>query len=518
MFNIKKHINHWFTMISPPVFFGAAGMVLAIIIFGAGWTQTASKVFNNILTFITDTFGWYYLLIVTFFLFFVIWLYFSPYGKIRLGGDKSKPEFSLLAWFSMLFAAGMGMGLIFWGVAEPITHYNHPPNADPQSIQALREAMRFTFFHWGFHPWAIYIIFGLGIAYFHFRHGLPLAPRSLLFPIFGKRTWGPIGHVTDVFCTVGTLLGVATSLGLGAMQINSGFNAIIDMPYNTRSQLIIIAIITLVATISTITGVGRGIRILSMTNILLMFIMLLFVFFAGPTLYIIKLFVTTLGDYVQHILGTSMWVDLRAGSDWQSKWTLFYWGWWISWCPFVGIFIARISKGRTIREFVLYVFLVPTLVTFFWLAVFGGTALHIEQFGDGGLSAIVDDNVAMSLHALLEHLPLVKISHWLGLLLIIIFFITSSDSGSLVDDMVTSGGHPNPPALQRAFWGISEGATAAALLLAGGLSALQTAAISSGLPQSLLVIACCYSLVKALRVDNAQKGIPAQEKLEKGTK
>jgi choline/glycine/proline betaine transport protein len=243
---------------------------------------------------------------------------------------------------------------------------------------------------------------------------------------------------------------------------------------------------------STVSGVGRGIKYLSLTNIGFMFLLLLFVFFAGPTIYQLKIFVTTLGDYVQNIIQTSFWIDLRQGNDWQSNWTLFYWGWWISWSPFVGIFVARISKGRTIREFVLYVFLVPTLVTFLWFAVFGGTALHIELFGNGGISSVVEENVSMSLNALLGNLPLSSITQWMGLILIIIFFITSSDSGSLVDDMVTSGGHPNPPAAQRIFWGFSEGAAAAVLLVAGGLNALQTASISAGLPQSILVLAATY--------------------------
>lgn len=501
---------------NPPVFFGAGGFVLAIIVFGGVWTETAGNVFSTMLSFITKYFGWYYVLIVSFFLFFVIWLYFSPYGKIRLGGEDSKPEFSRFAWFTMLFAAGMGMGLIFWGVAEPIKHYMNPPTAEAQTYEALKEGMRFSFFHWGFHPWAIYIIFGLGIAYFHFRHKLPLAPRSLLYPLLGKRMDGWMGHVTDAFCTVGTLLGVATSLGLGAMQINSGFNALIGTPYSTQTQVTIIIVITLIATTSTVTGVGKGIKYLSITNIVIMFFLLAFVLFAGPTLYTLKIFISTFGDYVSKIVDTSFWIDVRKGSDWQDTWTLFYWGWWISWSPFVGIFIARISKGRTIREFVLYVFLVPSIVTFFWFAVFGGTALHIELFEGGGIASVVEENVAVSLHALLDKLPFAYITQWIGLLLIIIFFITSSDSGSLVDDMVTSGGHPNPPAAQRIFWGFSEGAAAAVLLLAGGLTALQTASISAGLPQSILVVAAAISLVKALRVDVKTKGVPKTERLKKG--
>lgn len=498
-------------MMNPPVFFGAGGFVLAVIVFGGIWTSTATIVFETTLHFITTYFGWYYVLIVFFFLLFVIWLFFSPYGGIRLGKDNEQPEFSKLAWFTMLFAAGMGMGLIFYGVAEPIEHYYKPPTADPETAGALKEAMRFSFVHWGFHPWAIYIIFGAGIAYFHFRVGLPLAPRSLLYPIFGNNIKGVLGHVTDAFCTVGTLLGVATSLGLGAMQINSALKSLLTVPYNIETQILITIIITAVAVTSTISGLGRGIKYLSMTNLAVMFLLMLFVFFAGPTLYIVKLFITSLGDYIHQFIPTSLWLDPRANSEWQTNWTLFYWGWWISWCPFVGVFIARISKGRTIREFVFYVFLVPTIVTFLWFSIFGGTALYLDIHNNAGIHNVVDGNLSMSLNALLDELPIAIISKWLGLLLVIIFFITSSDSGSLVDDMVTSGGHPDPPVLQRAFWGISEGAAAATLLLAGGLQALQTAAISSGLPQSFLVIATAIALVKALRVDGNTQGVPHKE-------
>ncbi len=503
-------------MMNPPVFFGAAGFVIVLIVFGSIWTELAGRIFEQTLTFITDYLSWYYVLIVTFFLLFVIWLYFSNYGRIRIGGQDAKPEFSRFGWFSMMFAAGTGIGLVFWGVAEPIMHYSTPPRAQPETMEALKEGMRFSFFHWGFHAWAIYIIFGMAIAYFHFRHKLPLAPRSLFYPLIGDKAWGPAGHFIDAFSTVGTLLGVATSLGLGAMQINSGFNALIEIPDNTRNQVIIIAVITAVATTSTITGVKKGIRFLSKANLVLMISLLVFVFIAGPTLYHLRLFLTTFGDYLQHLVEMSLWVDVRPESEWQDRWTIFYWGWWISWCPFVGIFIARISKGRTIREFILSVMFIPSLLTFLWFSIFGGTALHLELAGNHSVSQTVSENVSMSLHALLAELPLADITQWTGLLLVIIFFITSSDSGSLVDDMVTSGGHPNPPPVQRAFWGVSEGAAAAVLLVSGGLNALQTASISAGLLQSIFLIIACISLFKALRIDSRTEGIPSKKKLKKG--
>ena len=492
-------LREWRDGVCPPVFFSAAAFNIALILFAGLWTDTAGRVFAATLHFITNVFGWYYVLATAGFLVFVLWLLFSRHGNIRLGQKDEQPQFSRLAWLAMLFAAGMGMGLVFWGVAEPLHHYQDPPIATSMTSEAAGEAIRFSFFHWGLHPWAVYVVFGLGIALLHFRNGLPLAPRTLLYPLFGQRIYGWLGHVTDAFCTVGTLLGVATSLGLGAMQINAGLTRLAGIEYVTHVQILIIVLITMVATTSTISGVSRGIKYLSIVNIVLMVLFLSFVFLMGPTLYSLKIFFSGVGDYLLNLVGTSFWIDIRSDSEWQSNWTLFYWGWWISWSPFVGIFIARISQGRTVREFILLVLLVPTLVNFFWFAVFGGTALHVERFGGGGLAGPVTQNIAMSLHLLLEHLPWTEVMQWSGLMLVVIFFITSSDSGSFVDDMVTSGGNPNPPVANRVFWGVSEGAAAAVLLLSGGLKALQAASISAGLPQSILLILGCVGLVKTLR-------------------
>ncbi len=500
LIHIKNSLQEWRDGISPPVFFSAAAFNIALIIFAGLWTNTAGLVFSATLDFITDVFGWYYILTTSGILGFVLYILFSRYGNIRLGKDNEPPPFSTFSWLAMLFAAGMGMGLVFWGVAEPLYHFKDPPHAAPRSDQALLEAIRFSFFHWGLHPWAIYVIFGLGIALLHFRHHLPLAPRSLLYPLFGKHIFGWLGHVTDAFCTIGTLLGVATSLGLGAMQINAGLARLTGIEYIVHTQILIVVLITCVATASTVSGVSRGIKYLSILNVLLMFLLLGFVFLTGPTLYQVKTLFIGMGDYFLNIVPTSLWIDFRADSHWQSNWTLFYWGWWISWSPFVGIFIARISRGRTIREFVLYVLLIPTLMNFLWFSVFGGSALYVERL-EGTLSSPIQENVAMSLHVLLEHLPGTTVMQWVGLLLIVIFFITSSDSGSFVDDMVTSGGNPNPPVANRVFWGISEGAAAAVLLLAGGLKALQAASISAGLPQSILLILACIGIPKTLRGD-----------------
>lgn len=496
---IREFLNNWGKEINPPVFAGAGGLVIAFIVFGGIWTATARQVFDQVLSFISTNFGAYYVYLTLGVLLFVLALALSPAGKIRLGDQGEEPEFKRLPWLAMLFSAGMGMGLVFWGVAEPVMHYGDPPFAPANTPQAKQEAMRFAFFHWGFHPWAVYALFGLGIAYFHFRKKLPLAPRSMLYPIFGDKINGPIGHVADVICTVGTLLGVATSLGLGAMQINSGLSTLADVAYGTNNQLLVILVITAAAVTSTITGVGRGIKYLSMVNLGLMALLLAFVMVVGPFLKQMEWLGTAFWNNLRELPATSVWLDDKPGASWQTNWTIFYWGWWISWCPFVGIFIARISRGRTIREFILTVLILPALVTFLWFAVFGATAFHQLGNGNQGLAKVVARNESMALYELLGNLPLSEFSQWIALLLVVIFFITSSDSGSLVDDMVTSGGNPDPPAAQRAFWGIAEGSAGAVLILVGGLKALQSASISGGLIQSVLLVGCAVSLALALR-------------------
>jgi choline/glycine/proline betaine transport protein len=500
---------------SPPVFFGSAAAVVGFCIFGGIYTETASQSFSWLQENISRTFGWYYALSATAFVIFSFWLMVSPYGRLRLGPPDARPEFGYPAWFAMLFSAGMGTGLVFWAVAEPLYHYAEPLFAQGNTPEAAREAMRYTFFHWGLHPWAIYILFGVAIAYFHFRHDLPLAPRSILHPLMGQRIYGPIGHGVDILCTVGTLLGVSTSLGLGAMQINSGVAQFFDVRQATSVQVAIIALITLVATISVVSGIKAGIRRLSMLNIALAFVLMMFVLLVGSTVYILETFVGSLGTYIQKLPMMSLWVDFTRDTDWQVDWTLFYWGWWISWSPFVGVFVARISRGRTIREFVLSVMLVPTLATFVWLSVFGGSALNMEIFGEGELGALVQENLALSLHALLRELPLASISMVWATLVITIFFITSSDSGSLVDDMVTSGGHPDPPRAQRVFWAVSEGAVAATLLVVGGLRAIQDASISLGFFMSILLVLIAFSLHRALTRERRLAGAGVEVSFEK---
>jgi len=513
---IKRVIADFRETMNPPVFLGAAGLILVFVVYGALFTVHAEATFDAVQSFIVNNFGWFYILAATAVLIFVIWLAISPFGSIRLGGDQAKPEFHGLTWFTMLMAAGMGIGLVFFGVAEPIEHYMQPLLAEGQTDEAIREAMFYTFFHWGLHPWAIYISIALPLAYFHFRHKLPLAPRSLLYPLIGERMNGWIGHVVDILATVGTLFGVGTSLGLGAMQINGGLNMIAGVPVDLTWQILIIAVITTIATISVATGLKVGIRRLSQFNMILAGVILIFVFVAGPTVFILEIFTNGIGYYLQNLPWTSFRISPVEIGDWQADWTLFYWSWWIAWSPFVGIFAARISRGRTIRQFIGAMLVVPTVVGFFWFSALGGTALFIEHLGPGGISGPTLRDEALSLYALFDHLPLTAVMSSLGALLIVIFFVTSSDSGSLVDVMVTSGGHPNPPPAYRIFWCVAEGVVAATLLVAGGLAALRTASLTPALPMMIFLLIACFGLVKALSVDIREEGRPEREALYKG--
>ena len=486
--------------VNPAVFFVSAAAILLVVLYGAIFTNQAGAIFEQVQNFIVTRFGWLYIIAVAFFLVFVIWLFFSRYGQIKLGPDDSEPDYSYASWFAMLFSAGMGIGLMFYSVAEPVLHYATPPVGQGHTPEAAREAMRLTFFHWGLHAWAIYIVVGLSLAYFSFRHNLPLTIRSAFYPILGDRIYGPLGNLVDIFAVLGTMFGVATSLGLGVMQINAGLSHVIGIPVELWVQLALIAGITLLATTSVVLGLDRGIRRLSELNLGLALILFLFVLAVGPTVFLLETFVQNVGQYLGSIVSRTFQMYAFQDTDWQGSWTLFYWGWWIAWSPFVGMFIARISRGRTIREFVGGVLLVPVGVSFGWLSVFGNTALHFEMFqGNGSIASAVQDNLPVALFVMLEQLPWSAITATLATLLVITFFVTSSDSGSLVIDILTAGGDPDPPVPQRIFWALTEGAVAAALLVAGGLTALQTAAITTGLPFALVLLLICYSLVKGLR-------------------
>jgi len=487
-------VNRW-------VFFPSAGLILLFVLGGALFSGPMETLFGALQDFIVDTFGWFYVVSVAFFLLFVFWLPFSRFAHVRLGKNDDVPEFSRLTWFAMLFSAGMGIGLVFYGVAEPILHFGRPPVSQPRTIEAAREALNLTFFHWGFHAWAIYIVIGLSLAYFAYRHDLPLTIRSTLYPLLGERIHGPLGNLVDLLAVFGTLFGLATSLGLGVLQINAGLDHLGVLSTSLANQVVLIAVISVAATASVVSGVGRGIRRLSELNMGVAALLLVFVLLAGPTVFLINTFVQGTGQYVSSLVQMTFRTDAFIGLDWQKAWTMFYWGWWISWSPFVGMFIARVSRGRTIREFVVGVLVTPTLLTFFWMTVFGASAIHFDRLGDGALVAAVNENVATAVFVMLAELPFSAVAATLTTVVVGIFFVTSSDSGSLVMDILSSGGRQDTPAAQKVFWALLVGAVAAILLVVGGLKALQTAAITTALPFAAIMLLVCVSLFRALSAE-----------------
>ncbi|RUO26307.1 choline transporter [Aliidiomarina minuta] len=490
-------------VINPPVFFGAGIIALVFVVFAVFWSGTAETVFADAQAWVVDTAGWFYILVVAFFLIFTIGLAVSAYGRIKLGPDHSEPDYSYASWFAMLFSAGMGIGLMFFGVAEPVMHYMTPPEGSSETVNAAREAMKITFFHWGLHAWAIYAVVALSLAYFAFRHGLPLTIRSSLYPLIGERIYGPIGHAVDIFAVVGTLFGVATSLGLGVMQVNAGLNYLFDVPVGLTTQILLIIGITIIATGSVVMGLDGGIRRISELNLILAVALLAFVLIAGPTVYLLQTLVQNIGSYASDIVNITFNLYAYEPTDWLGGWTLFYWGWWIAWSPFVGMFIARVSRGRTIREFVSGVLLVPMGFTFMWMTFFGNTAINmLMNEGISELSDAVGIDESVALFEFFSHMPFSTIASLVATLLVITFFVTSSDSGSLVVDMLTSGGvEDESPVWQRIFWASVEGLIAIALLTAGGLQALQTATIASALPFSIVMLLMCWGLIRALRLE-----------------
>ena len=492
--------------INPPVFYLSAALVLAFVLYGAVFTDHAGRVFAAIQARIVADFSWLYVAATAGFLFFALFLMVSRYGDIKLGPDDSEPEYSYASWFAMLFSAGMGIGIIFFGVAEPIQHYTSPPTGEGGTILAARRAMTLTFFHWGLHAWAIYIVVGLALAYFSFRRGLPLTIRSALYPLIGKRINGPIGHAVDIFAVLGTMFGIATSLGLGVMQVNAGFTHLFGIPSSLWVQIGLIAVITAMATGSVVSGLDKGIRRLSELNIGIAVILLVFVLLTGSTVFLLKAFVQNIGAYLGDVIPRTFALYAYEPNPWFGEWTLFYWGWWIAWSPFVGMFISRISRGRTIRQFVSGVLLVPVLFTFLWMTVFGNTALSMDMQGVAPIAQIVDQDISIALFALLEHLPWSTLSAGLATLLVMLFFVTSADSGALVIDMITSGADKPSPVWQRIFWAVSAGVVSAVLLATGGLQALQTAAIASALPFVFVMVLMCYGVLRALQTESSAPG------------
>ncbi|MFH7325073.1 BCCT family transporter [Desulfurivibrio sp. C05AmB] len=493
-------------LMNPPVFILSAVLTVAFVLFAMLATETAGALFSATQGWITESAGWFYVLAVAGFLVFVIGLALSGYGRIKLGSDHSEPEYSYWSWFAMLFSAGMGIGLMFFGVAEPVMHYVSPPVGEAETAEAARQAMRITFFHWGVHAWAIYAVVALSLAYFSFRQGLPLTIRSSLYPLIGERIYGPIGHAVDIFAVLGTIFGVATSLGFGVIQINSGLHYLFSVPTTVGVQVILIAVITAIATLSVALGLDAGIRRISLLNMILAAGLLAFVLVAGPTIFLLQTMVQNTGMYISSLFEMTFNLYAYEPTDWIGGWTLFYWGWWIAWAPFVGMFIARVSKGRTIREFVVGVLLVPVGFTFMWMTFFGDTALHMIMVqGIGALAEAVAADTSVALFQFFEQLPLSGITALIATLLVVTFFVTSSDSGSLVVDILTSGGQEESPAWQRIFWALVEGVVAAALLLAGGLAALQTATIASALPFTVVMILMCWGLLRALQIEGVKR-------------
>lgn len=487
--------------VNGPVFFTSAITIIIIIALTLMFKDGAEEVFTAVQNFVANKAGWFFILSVNIFLIFMVYLAFSKFGHLRIGGQNAKPEFKTLSWFAMLFSAGMGIGLLFWSISEPVYHFLSPPMAEGGSAEAAKEAMRFTFLHWGFHAWAVYALVGLSLAYFTYSRGLPLTIRSIFYPYLGDRIYGRIGDAIDIFAVIATLFGLATSLGMGVQQIAAGLNHLWGIDSGVQTQILLIAGITAIATVSVVLGVDKGVRILSEWNMRIALTFLLIVVVLGPTIFIFKSFVQNTGNYLSSILELSTWTESYTGANWQNAWTVFYWGWWIAWSPFVGMFIARISKGRTVREFILGVLLVPSLVTFFWITAFGSTALHMTLLGDDTIANAVNDNVATALFVFLEDYPFAFYLNIIAIILIAGFFITSSDSGSLVVDNLTSGGKIDAPVGQRIFWALAEGGVAAVLLIGGGLQALQTATIVTGLPFAVILIVMCFSLYKGLSED-----------------
>jgi BCCT family betaine/carnitine transporter len=499
----QDNISRWGMDIHNPVFWCAAVLIVLFVLGTLVAPGPAKAIFAGAKGWSIAYFDWLFMLAGNVFVLFCLVLIFLPMGKIRLGGADAKPEFSTLSWFAMLFAAGMGIGLMFWSVAEPTAYYTNwtgtPLNVPPKTPQGADVAMGATMFHWGLHPWAIYAVVGLSLAFFTYNKGLPLTIRSGFYPLLKDYSWGWFGHVVDIFAVLATIFGLATSLGFGAQQAASGLKFLFGIDSGIETQVVIIISVTAVAVVSVVRGLDGGVKVLSNINMGLAAILLLFMFIAGPTLAIVIAIGNTASSYVENILPLSNWIG-REDEKFFHGWTVFYWAWWISWSPFVGMFIARISKGRTVREFIITVLLVPTLVTLVWMSAFGGSALDQVQNDIGALAKGISE-VSLAMFQMLENLPMANFSSSLAIVLVLVFFITSSDSGSLVIDIIASGGKCDAPVPQRIFWAAMVGVIAAALLFGGGgdaLGALQAAAITVGLPFTLVLLVMCAGVYMGL--------------------
>lgn len=512
--NVKTRLGRWGMDFHNPVFIVSAVAVVLFVVYALVFQDQASSFFGWLRPALTSTFDAFFLWSANIFVLFCLALVVSPWGGVRLGGSEAKPDFGYVAWFAMLFAAGMGIGLMFFGVLEPVFHMAiseplgvpSPIGPDGTIIEenvdaAKRMGIAATSFHWGLHPWAIYAVVALALALFSYNKGLPLTIRSAFYPIFGEAVWGWVGHLIDILAVFATLFGLATSLGFGAQQANAGLQFVFGVPVNATVQVILIAGITAIALVSVVRGLEGGVKLLSEVNMLLAFVLMIFVLIAAGAVAIFTDFISGIGAYAMEIIPLSN-PHQRVDQDFMQGWTAFYWAWWISWSPFVGMFIARVSRGRTVREFVICVLLIPSLVCLFWMAVFGGAA--IDQVLSNPAESVVKANVIdsyspeLSLFAMLQGLPWSMITSVIAIVLVIVFFVTSSDSGSLVIDTITAGGKLDAPMPQRVFWCTFEGIVAIVLLLGGGLGALQAMVISTGLPFTIILLLMCWAIVRGL--------------------
>jgi len=507
--NIKTNFGPFGLDIHNPVFMFSWLTIVAFVIFTLAFQDQAATFFGWLRPAVTETFDWFFLAAANVFVVLCLFLVVSPYGKVRIGGRDATPDYSYSGWLAMLFAASMGIGLMFFGVSEPISHFSSSvaegaggPDSwaplggaagDPEGARRL--GMAATIFHWGLHPWAIYAIVALSLALFTYNKGLPLTMRSVLYPVFGEKVWGWRGHIIDTLAVFATLFGLATSLGFGAEQANAGLNFLFGVPVSDVSKVILIVAITAVALTSVLAGLDAGVKRLSEINMVLAALLLVFIIAVGPTLEIITGFFSNLAAYVEFLPSLSNPIG-RTDANFAAGWTAFYWAWWISWSPFVGMFIARVSRGRTVREFIVCVLLIPSAASVLWMTTFGGTA--ISQIVNDGYTEVTGAALELKLFVMLEALPLTAITSFLGIVLVIVFFVTSSDSGSLVIDTITAGGKVNAPVSQRVFWCSFEGLVAIALLLGGGLGSLQAMAVSTGLPFTIVLLLACYGILKGL--------------------
>src|ERR671918_1601859 len=500
--------------IDPQVFYVAAAVSAAFVLAGVLFTDELATVAADVLGWILDNFGWFFVLSTAAFLVFVLFLAVTPYGRIRLGKDDDRPEFRTVSWIAMMFSAGMGIGLMFFGVAEPLSHMSSPPGgtAEAGTRGAAQVAMEYSYFHWAFHPWAIYAVMGLALAYFVFRKGMPNLISAAFYPLLGDRVYGPIGKTIDILAIFATLFGSATSLGLGALQINQGLNAIFGFGGREAVGLaiLVIAILTAAFILSAISGVHKGIQWIANTNMVLAVFLLVFVFVLGPTVFILNTFTESLGGYMANLIPMSFRTAAFSDGEFVTTWTIFYWAWWISWAPFVGVFIARISRGRTIREFVFGVILAPSVVSFVWFSVLGGAAINLQLSGVANIAETAANNQPAALFLLLEQFPLFWLMAGITIILVALFFVSGADAASMVMGMLSSKGHLHPQSWNIVLWGVFTGAAAAICLLSGAiqgsvdaaLTALQAVAIASAAPFVLILIGLCFSIMKALREES----------------